>query len=61
MAYRLDEHGLTLKQKIFCDEYLIELNATKAAIKAGYSEKTAYSIGSENLSKPEVSAYLKKD
>ncbi len=45
---------LTNKQKRFIEEYLIDLNATKASIRAGYSEKTAYSIGNENLSKPEI-------
>lgn len=48
------------KQKRFCDEYLIDLNATQAAIRAGYSEKTAYSIGWENLRKPEILEYLSK-
>jgi phage terminase small subunit len=43
---------LTPKQQRFVDEYLIDLNATQAAIRAGYSEKTAQEIGSENLSKP---------
>lgn len=45
---------LTAKQERFCEEYIIDLNATKAAIRAGYSEKTAYSIGQENLTKPEI-------
>ena len=45
---------LTDKQKIFCDEYIISLNATQAAIKAGYAEKTAYAIGAENLKKPKI-------
>ena len=45
---------LTPKQQRFVDEYLIDLNATQAAIRAGYSESTAYSIGSENLNKPEI-------
>lgn len=49
---------LTDKQIRFCDEYLISFNATDAAIKAGYSKKTAYSIGNENLIKPEIQAYL---
>lgn len=44
--------GLSAKQQAFVDEYLIDLNATQAAIRAGYSEKTAQRIGSENLSKP---------
>ncbi|MCF9034418.1 terminase small subunit [Acinetobacter nectaris] len=46
--------NLTPKQQRFVDEYLIDLNATKAAIRAGYSEKTAHSIGAENLIKPEI-------
>ena len=45
---------LTPKQQRFVDEYLIDLNATQAAIRAGYSEKTAYSIGDENLKKPDI-------
>ena len=51
---------LTAKQQRFCDEYLIDLNATQAAIRAGYSEKTAYSIGTENLRKPEIKKYIDK-
>lgn len=46
------------RQQLFCDEYLIDLNATQAAIRAGYSEKTAYSIGVENLRKPELKNYI---
>ena len=49
---------LSLKQKRFCEEYAISGNATDAAKKAGYSEKTAYSIGTENLKKPEIQKYL---
>ena len=49
---------MTPKQKRFCDEYLIDTNATQAAIRAGYSEKTAYAIGNENLNKPELRAYI---
>uniref|UniRef100_UPI003FEE3DAB terminase small subunit n=1 Tax=Lachnospira eligens TaxID=39485 RepID=UPI003FEE3DAB len=52
--------ALTPKQKKFSDEYLIDLNATQAAIRAGYSEKTAYSIGIENLRKPEIKKYIEK-
>lgn len=51
---------MTAKQRRFCDEYLIDLNATQAAIRAGYSKKTAYSIGNENLNKPEIDRYIKK-
>lgn len=49
---------LTEKQKRFCEEYLIDLNATQAAKRAGYSEKTAFSIGVENLKKPLIQEYL---
>lgn len=49
---------MTARQKLFCDEYLIDLNATQAAIRAGYSKKTAYSIGGENLRKPELKSYI---
>jgi phage terminase small subunit len=49
---------VTPKQKRFCDEYLIDTNATQAAIRAGYSEKTAYSIGQRLLKDVEVSAYI---
>jgi phage terminase small subunit len=46
--------ALTPKQARFVQEYLVDLNATQAAIRAGYSSKTAYSIASENLRKPEI-------
>ena len=46
---------LTDKQEVFCREYIIDFNATQAAIRAGYSEKTARSLGAENLTKPDVS------
>lgn len=49
---------LTDKQRRFVDEYLIDLNATQAAIRAGYSERTARSIAQENLTKPDIVAYL---
>lgn len=51
---------MTDKQKRFCEEYLVDLNATQAALRAGYSEKTAYSIGDENLKKPEIQNYLRE-
>ena len=52
------EKKLTAKQQRFCDEYLIDLNATQAAIRAGYSEKTARVIGQENLLKPAIKEYI---
>jgi len=51
---------MTGKQRVFVDEYLRLGNATKAAINAGYSPKTAYSIGSENLKKPEIRAEIEQ-
>lgn len=45
---------MTKKQQRFVDEYLIDLNATQAAIRAGYSPDTAQQMGSENLSKPVI-------
>lgn len=49
---------LTAKQQRFCDEYLIDLNATQAAIRAGYSKKTARKIGQENLTKRDIRQYI---
>lgn len=49
---------LTLKQQRFADEYIISVNATEAAVKAGYSKKTARSIGQENLTKPDIKKYI---
>jgi phage terminase small subunit len=51
---------LTDKQKLFAQEYLVDLNATQAAIRAGYSEKTARQIGQENLSKPYIQEAIQK-
>lgn len=48
------------KQKRFCDEYLVDCNATQAAIRAGYSEKTAYAIGEQNLKKLELKTYIEQ-
>lgn len=49
---------MNARQKKFCDEYLIDCNATQAAIRAGYSQKTAKQIGNENLTKPDLKAYI---
>lgn len=46
--------GLTPRQQLFIAEYLVDFNATQAAIRAGYSEKTAGRTGHENLKKPEI-------
>jgi phage terminase small subunit len=48
------------KQERFVQEYLVDLNATQAAIRAGYSKKTAASIGAENLIKPEIAVAITK-
>lgn len=51
---------MTKKQKLFIEEYLIDLNATQATIRAGYSPESAGSIGDENLKKPEIKNAIKK-
>lgn len=51
---------LSPKQQRFVEEYLIDLNATQAAIRSGYSVKTAGVIGSENLIKPNISEAISK-
>ena len=51
---------MTEKQKRFVDEYLIDLNATQAAIRAGYSKDTARAIGAENLTKPYIQQAIKE-
>lgn len=52
--------ALTDKQRRFVDEYLVDLNATQAAIRAGYSQKTAGQIGEQNLKKLEIAAAIQK-
>lgn len=52
------EAKLTEKQKRFCEYYIQNPNATLAAERAGYSKKTAYKIGSENLMKPQILEYI---
>jgi phage terminase small subunit len=51
---------LTPKQEMFITEYMKDLNATQAAIRAGYSEKTASVIGQENLMKPYLRSEIDK-
>lgn len=51
---------MTEKQKRFCDEYLIDLNATQAAIKAGYSSKSARAVASRLLTDANVKSYISK-
>ena len=51
---------LNPKQQRFVDEYLVDLNATQAAIRAGYSQNSARQIGDENLSKPVIAAAVAK-
>lgn len=52
--------AMTAKQQRFCDEFLIDMNATQAAVRAGYSKKTARVIGQENLLKPAIKEYIEK-
>ena len=53
-----ENRDLSPKQKLFCEKYCELLNATEAAKLAGYSEKTAYSIGCQNLKKVEIQKYI---
>ena len=50
--------ALSAKQEKFCEEYLVDLNATQAAIRSGYSKKTAAVIGAENLIKPNIASKI---
>lgn len=52
--------ALTAKQQRFVEEYLKDLNATQAAIRAGYSERTASETGYENLRKPQIAEEIEK-
>ena len=52
--------NLTDKQKLFVERYVIHLNATRAAKEAGYSSRTARSVGSENLTKPDILKEIEK-
>jgi phage terminase small subunit len=52
------ENSLTAKQKKFCKEYMVDCNAKQAAIRAGYSRRTAKSIGQENLTKPDLAEFI---
>lgn len=52
--------SLTPKQAAFAREYLVDLNATQAAIRAGYSERTAASVGFENLRKPKIADQIRR-
>lgn len=56
----MENKKLTDKQRLFCHEYLKDLNGTQAAIRAGYSQNSAKEIASQNLTKPELLEYLEK-
>ena len=58
--FRKGVSTLTKKQKLFVEEYLIDMNETQAAIRAGYSTETAQQMGSENLSKPVIKNAIDK-
>ncbi|MFT4170586.1 terminase small subunit [Dysgonomonas capnocytophagoides] len=58
MSKQADNKKLTDKQEMFCREYLIDLNATQAAIRAGYSERTARSIGQRILTNVDIEKRL---
>ena len=55
-----NEIKLTSKQATFINEYLVDLNATQAAIRAGYSKRTAGQIGDENLRKPQIAKAIQE-
>lgn len=55
-----EDGSLTEKQRLFVLEYLRDFNATRAAMAVGYSKKTAYAIGWENLRKPQIQAEIKR-
>lgn len=46
------------RQKVFCEQYIIHLNATRAAIEAGYSDKTAHAIASRLMNDPKIEEYI---
>ena len=56
-----EERKLTTKQRRFVAEYIVDYNATQAAIRAGYSESTAGGIGFENLRKPQIQAAIHEE
>ena len=60
MTNKTKKTKLTPKQSMFCKEYLIDLNATQAAIRAGYSEKTARQIAADNLSKVVIQEEIRR-
>lgn len=55
-----ERNKLTPKQSLFCKEYLVDLNATQAAIRAGYSKNSARQTASANLSKPDIQNYIQE-
>ena len=57
----MSKKELTAKQRMFVKEYLIDLNATQAAIRAGYSENAAKEIGYENLTKPHITEAIQQE
>jgi phage terminase small subunit len=57
----VDKSQLTAKQRRFVQEFCVDLNAHQAAVRAGYSKKTARQIGSENLSKPDILKAIKAE
>jgi phage terminase small subunit len=60
MSKRKPGSTLTDKEKMFCEEYIVDLDAARAAIKAGYSEESAASAGYHVRQRPEVAAYINK-
>ena len=52
------EFRISNQERVFCEEYVVDFNATQAAKRAGYSRKSAYSIGSEKRKQPEIEKYI---
>jgi hypothetical protein len=57
-AMFVHEFRISNQEKVFCEEYVVDFNATQAAKRAGYSRKSAYSIGNEKLENPEIERYV---
>jgi phage terminase small subunit len=60
MSKRKPGATLTERQRAFCEEYLIDLNGNAAAVRAGYSPRTARQAAAQNMTRPEVTAYLQQ-
>lgn len=60
LAHRPEDSPLTSKQALFVEEFLVDFNATQAAVRARYSQASARVIGQENLQKPAILAHIRR-